>query len=784
MDKIMINKSLRSIWRNKKSYFSGIFVLAIGLSMFIGMFSGYIIYNESVRIYHIETNFADVFASVAAMPRSSVDRLTRLNGVAQSQGTLKHAVNARLDGVNDLIGVLLVGVDESRPNIINQFRYIGEPISADNDIWLSGSFYNAHSLEIGDNIRLLINGRYENFIIRGTVTCPEYLFVPAVGGGIADESLNTVGFVSTSVVEISAGMTGLVNNISLTLDESVTFAEVEPYLQAAMERYGLINLISRQNHASYLTIVMQGAMLIMMATLFPALFLSIAIGMLYVTLKRLITMERTEIGTLKAMGFSSKYIIGGYLLQGALAATLGFLLALVFGWVIGGAFYGLIAEFFDLAWLPFTFNTTVVISGFLIALSVSLLGVVMGAKSSLKIQPAEAMREAPPKAKSAGSKFNGLFSRLLLDTGGKLAIRSMQRNARRVIITIASIGTIFSFMNVNFTVGQFISDMTDRMFEVVQTSDGTIILSSPKPSSALIRDFSQMRGVLDVETVLTMPIEFENNGVTRTLVIYGLSADAALFNIFDNDGTQIRTDSGGLIISRFFADELGLQVGQIVSFDNPNFRTKAYVELTQIYESATGMGAYMEISELSMLFGSETIANMVMINAEEGFLPIIWDELAEAGNISGLNDYERAHAFARINADLNNNIFSLISLVSIIICFAIIYNISSIALGEKQREYATLRVLGFQAPAVAEINTFEYVLMLIAGSIVGIIVSYLLIPVIGSTFSFENSIINPRLALFPTAASFVGCALAVAVSCFLTGKQIKKFNLVDVLKER
>ena len=784
MDKIIINKSMRSIWRNKKSYFSGIFVLIIGLGMFIGMFSGYLAYMESVRLYHIETNFADVFASVRAMPGGSVDRLTRIDGVAQSQGVLKHATNARLDGVDDLIGVLLVGVDENKPMTINQFRYTGESLSASNDILLSSAFYDTHNLNIGDTIRILINGRYENFTIRGTVLSPEYLFVPTIVGGFADASLNTVGFVLTSVVETSAGMPGAVNNIRLTLDKSVAFEDVEPYLYSAMERYGVIDLVSRENHFSYTAIIQQGTTFTMMAIVFPVMFLSIAIGMLYVTLKRLITMERTEIGTLKAIGFSGRYIMNGYLLQGALAAIISFVLSIVFAWIVGSTFYNLIAEFWDLAWLPFSLNTAVVISGFFMSLLVSLFGVIMGARSSLGVQPAEAMREAPPSSGSSGSKFTGLFSRLLLDTGGKLAIRSMQRNMRRVIITVISIASVFALMNTFFTLGQFLSDITDDLFYKVQTSDGTIVLNRHEPSNALIRDIGQMHGVLEVETVLSIPVELENNGFTRSLVITGLDSAANLFNIFDNNGSRLRTDSGGLILSRFSANELGLTVGQSVSVDHPNFHTKAYVEVTQLIESSTSMGAYMEISELSMLFGSETVANMVMINVEEGYLPVIWEQLADAGNISALNDNERAHAHARENADINNAIFNIINLVSIIICFAIVYNISNIALGEKQREYATLRVLGFQAPAVTEINTFEYVLMLIVGSIMGIGISYLIIPQVGAMFSFEESIISVGLTPLPTLLTFIGVTLAVAVSCFLTGRQIRKFDLVEVLKER
>ncbi|MCL2839885.1 MAG: FtsX-like permease family protein [Defluviitaleaceae bacterium] len=784
MNKIIINKSLRSIWRNKKSYFSGIFVLVIGLGMFIGMFSGYLVYMESVRLYHLETNYADVFASVRAMPLDSVDRLTRIDGVAESQGILKHDTNARLAGFDDLIGVRLIGIDENRPLTINQFSYTGESIREGNDILVSSAFYNAHGLHIGDTIRLLIGGQYENFTIRGTVLHPEYLFVPNVGGGVADDSLNTVGFVQVNVVETVANMQGAVNNVRLVLDESVTFEAIEPYLIDAMERYGMINMVSRYHHGSYMAIIQQSTTFSMMAILFPSMFLTIAIGMLYVTLKRLITMERTEIGTLKAMGFSGRYIVSGYLLQGTLAAIISFLLALVFGWFVGGAFYNLIAEFWDLAWLPFVLDTTIIIAGFFIALGVSLFGVIMGAKSSLGVQPAEAMREAPPSANSAGSKFNGIFSRLLLNTGGKLAIRSMQRNKRRVLITVVSIALVFTLMNTFFTMGQFMSDITDDAFLKLQVSDGTITLNRFESRDVLLRDIGQMQGVLEVETVLAIPVELENNGVTRTVAVSGVAANATLFNIFDNNGSQLWTDSGGIILSRFFADELGVTVGESISVYNANLRTHVYVEVTQLVEAAGGMGAYMEISQLSALFSSEPVANMLMINVEEGYLPIIFDSLADAANISGFSDNERAHAFARINADMNNAIFNIINLVSVIICFAIIYNISNIALGEKQREYATLRVLGFQANAVTEINTFEYVIMLILGTILGIIFSYFNIPSIGTMFSFEQSIISVGLSLVPTAMTFVGVAVSVAVSCFLTGRQIRKFNLVDVLKER
>jgi len=783
MDRITINKSLRAIWRNKKSYFSGIFVLIVGLGMYIGFVSAYLLYMDSVHQYHVDTNFADVFASVRTMPHASVDRLTRIDGVTASQGSLVSVASARLDGFSDIIGVLLIGVDDSRPMNINQMTVVGEPILTDNDILVSSSFFDAHDLSIGDTIRILMNGRYETFTIRGTALHPEYLFAPTVSGGMGDD-VNTVGFVQLGVVETHANMQGAFNGVRLTLDELTTFADVERELTDAMERYGLVQLVPRERHSSFIGLVGQSMVFSMMGTMFPPMLLAIAVGMLYITLKRIITLERTEIGTMKAMGFTGRHIVSGYLIQGVLASLLSFVLAVPFGWVTGGAFYNLIAEVIDLAWKPYTLHTGILISAFFISLAASLVGVLMGARSSLNVQPAEAMREALPTGGSKGSKFNGFISRLILNTGGKIGLRSMQRNKRRVAITVISIATIFTIMNTFFTMGQTIATLNEDMFHKIQVRDGTINLNRNEPRDALVRHIEQIPGVLEVEAFLTMPVDLSNNGTARTLSIQGIAADSNMFNIFDNNGTQLRTDSGGIILSTFFADELGLSLGDMVTVSHNSLPHDAYVELTQVVTAAVGVGAYMEISELSMIFGSKTIANWAMINVEDGYLPIIFDQLADAGNISGLADSERGIAFARENSEVNNNIFNIINFVAVLLCFAVIYNISNIALGEKQREYATLRVLGFQAPAVTEINTFEYVIMLIMGTALGILISYFNIPAIGAMFSFEQGILNPQISFMPTLMTFIGVAASVAFSCFLTGRQVRKFNLVDTLKER
>lgn len=784
MNKHLVIKSLRTIWRNRRAYLSGIFVLAIGLSVFIGMLSTMMLFNKTVESYFKQTHLADVFAEVVSIPKDAVNNLVKIDGIAQSQGVLEHSVSGRVQGFDDVVSVRLIGTDERNERRINTYEYTGEPIGTNNDIWLGKTFYDTHNLSIGDTISLLIDGQYVLFNICGTVASPEYMVAGLEGGAIVDVSMATIGFVHESIVESSAGMSGMVNNISITLDTSYTFNNVQPFLEEALEKYGLIRLISRDNHQSFSVVVSELDAILTIVIIIPPLFLGIACAILYVMLNRSIEMERTEIGTLKALGFSNRFILNGYLLQGAVVAFVGFVLAQALGRIIGSTYYNLIMGYYAIEPKPFALEMQMNLFGLLIALSVSLFTIMIGTKAALKIQPAEAMRAASPISTGSKIQLDNLFIRLFFDTGGKYAIRSILRNRKRIVTTILSVGTAFALVNILFTLHQNIITLNDSRYTQTEVSDVTVILSDFKSADVILRDIERINGVVEAEAVLSVPVVIDHNGNTRSLVIYGLDKNASLLNIFDIKGNRYRPTIGGLILHRFYAEDLGIAEGEKVALQNTNFYKDAVVEVSLIIEERFGMGAYMEIGELSKLFGSETVSNMLLIDIEEEFFPMVREKILAAGNVDAFNDNLQGLAYNREMAQSTIVILNIMTFISVVICFAVVYNTAMISLGEKQREYATLRLLGFQVSDVSAINNFEYALILFAGSIIGTVISYYATPPISASFNYELAIANTDITLLSTLLAFVCCSLAVMVSCTLIKKHIKKFMLADVLKER
>ncbi|MCL2426257.1 MAG: ABC transporter permease [Oscillospiraceae bacterium] len=783
MLKLIIINRLRSILKNKKQFISSVLVLSIGLGVFVGMGSTLVIFNETIDSYHYDSNYADAFASVVAMPRSNVERLDRIDGVSESLGVLEHSVDARIEGFDDIVSVRLVGVDADYSRTINMYRYTGAPLESINDIWLGRVFFDTHNLSVGDTIHLLVNGRYEAFTIRGEVISPEFMFVTPDGGTFADDYLSTVGFVQTPVVERAANMYGFVNSVSIILDEGSSFTDVRLFLEDALSHFGLLSILCRSDHPNYIFVASQSSSVVVLATVIPFIFLSVACAMMYIAFKRLVEVERVEIGTLKAIGLSDRIIVTGYIFQGWIAATIGFTLSLGLGWIIGSSYYEMLMDVFTIDSLPYTLDLQTSISGLLAALFVCLLSVVMGARVAIKVKPAEAMRSAYQTASARDVKLDGFFFRLLLETDGKYAIRSMFRNKRRTLMTVFSIALTFALINFLFALNQHITEITEKRYNTIEVSDATLFLERPGYRNTILNEMFRIPGVIDAEVGLAFPVELEFDGVIRDVTIYSLDEDARLFNIIDIWGNRHHPD-GGIILNYYYADSLGVSEGQIVTLYNRQASRTKQVMVSQVVEESFGIGAYMSLSEFSLLFGAYEISNMVLINVDENYFDDIQNELLEAANVVWINDNSRAVESLREAGQATEIILNILIVVSIIICFAIVYNTSIISLEEKQCEYATLRVLGYRVSEVSSINTFEYSVKLIVGSIIGTIIAFFISPPLSSLFNSETSRFWAEITMDSTMLAFVSCTLSVAISCILIRGQIKKFNLASVMKER
>jgi putative ABC transport system permease protein len=294
---------------------------------------------------------------------------------------------------------------------------------------------------------------------------------------------------------------------------------------------------------------------------------------------------------------------------------------------------------------------------------------------------------------------------------------------------------------------------------------------------------NRIPGVVEAEAHLVLPVELEYQGNTKKLSVYGLDKDAKLFNVLDTGGNRHQLD-GGIMLNRFRADELGVSEGQTVVMYSPQIRKAVHVEVAEVIEETYGVGAYMDLSELSMLLGSENISNMLLINVKDDLSHDVQTKITESNNVLWYNDNSSGLESLKESTQATEGTFMIMIIMSIIMCFAVIYNTSSISLGEKRREFATLRIIGYQLSDVSELNTFEYILMLIIGSVIGTVIAFVATPPLSAAFNTEEMMLSAKITLQSTLLAFVSCTIAVAISCVLIKRQIKKFSLADLMKER
>ena len=772
------------MWRSKKAYLSCIMVLAIGLGVFTGMLSAARFFENSIEEYYRQSNFADVFVSVISMPKNAVPALEKIDGIRAAEGKLTRNIKASVEGMDDLISVKLVGVDLKNPPDISRFSYDGVNIAGHNDIWLNQGFLEAHNFGVGDKISLILDGGRREFNICGSVFSPEYIMLIPSDGSFPDAGTNTVGFVGLSVVERAGETAGMVSDIGIVLEDGYSFGDIRLPLENALEKYGLIAMVPREENPSHNILKSNVTTLTLIATIIPMIFLGMSIIMLYIMLKRFIEQERVEIGTLKAFGYNNREIISGYLIYGLITGAAGFLLSLFLGSLIGGTFYGMMQDFFRLPSDNFRLLFPVCMQGIFFSMSSSLLAVVMGARAIMHIQPAEAMRSAAADMKSLKYKFDGRLFRAAFNSRGIMAVRSLVRSRFRSILTLACVTFIFTLTNFLLAFNMDVTNSLEKHYTRADTSDMTINLGEILPASRAAGDAGKMAGVTAAEPMLIMPATLKNSNMEAEASIYGIVQGAQMYNIIDNFGKEHIPREDGIIMSRSVADKLKAKEKEKIEIESPYLRENVYVPVIRIIDESTQAGCYMELSALGRIFGRTTAANTVMIRVQGEEMSALKNKLMLAGNVAGYIDKNKMFQVAEENNGVTVGLITMLIVLSVVLCFGVIYNVSRISLGEKQRDLAVMRILGFTYGEVAEMNAIEQWILFFAGSLLGLVMSYFVSPLLSSLFNTENGTFNVSISAVSSALTLALCVVAVAFANALAKRQIKKFNLVEVLKER
>lgn len=782
---ILLKQALRSVWRGRRAYIACLVLLGIGIAVYVSFNLLFRNLSAAMDNMYEKQRFGEVFAQLGGIPRSDVDKVAELPGVAALQATVVADARVEREDSTRIAALRLASIDLAESERINDFLLVAGALPGEDGILIGEAFAAANGIAPGDGIKLVIGGREVEPVVSGIVQSPEYVYaIPDSGQLMPDDEAFGFGYMPVDRLEVLAGKTGVATNLSMLLAEGISFQNMKYQLEDVLAPYGVKALYERKDQPSHAMLKQEIDSIGSMATSLPMVFILMAVIILYIMLKRIIEQERMQIGTLKAFGFSDRAILGHYLIYGGLTGTVGGILGVVCGLWMTDGMSAIYMEYFHLPAIRVPPEPVFIAVGFAIALAAGLAGAYFGARGVLRLNPAEAMRAPTPPMVHGDAIGRIPALRALLASYGYMAVRNITRNRFRSAFVL--VGMAFSFALTAFmaSFGEMFDALMLDQFTKVERYNVKVSLEAPMDPATAIEAAVRLNGVRSVEGILEMPVELRRENRKETVSVTAVRADSSLYHLYDSElRRNLSLPPGGAVLSSSLADKLGARRGDVLMLCTPYTGDDEYpVPVLGVIHSNLGATAYMQLDTLySLLQIPPTVTGLLVdtADAEE-----IRTSLIDAEQVSAMANQTEMKKVYTDMLDTYGVMIYMLQLAGVAIAFAIITNTASISLSERKREYATMRVLGMHPAEIARVVGFEYWVLSAAALPFGIALTRLL--KVAMAGMINNDVFSIPLYTAPSsfATAAVLCGLTVFLSNRMAQRKIARFDMVEVLKER
>lgn len=781
-------KMIRDIKRNIVSYMACIIVVATGLLIFTCMSLVSDNLNSARDRFYENANFADGFISVKGIPYSKIDNLEKIKGINQIEGRVTKDVRVYSEDNNESKYLRLISIDLDKENHLNKPVLISGNYLKDNvnNILVDDNFFKANNLKIGDKISLIIDGKKVDLNISGTEMSPDFVYAMKSGQDLFPDPENFgIAYVPYSYIKPYLKEKTLVNDLSFNLDKNVKYKDVSENLKSSLTPYSLNSIYERKDQPSNLMLSQELKGLEGMAKSLPIMFLGIAAFILYIMLKRTIELQRGQIGILKSFGYTSREILYHYISYAVFVGLIGGILGGISGIALASPMTEMYKQYFSIPNITSSFSIYYTILGVVISLAVSIAAGFQGSKRVLKLQPAEAMRPDVPKTAGKTKIEKVKFIWNSLNSQGKMAVRNIFRNKGRSFFTLVGTMFAFSLMCTFFNSLNMFDVMFNEQYEKVQLYDCKISFQQLVNSGNMVNEIVHRKEVKAAEPMLEVAVNLKNSWREKNVAIIGLTSESKLYNILDKNGSVVKLPDSGLVLSKRAAQVLDAKVGTVLEVESSLWgdeKKKIYV--SKIVPQYLGMNAFMSQKQLSRLIGNNNYATSLILKISPSDIESFKEYCNKSPIITAIE--VKADSIKKINDMLKTSILVIWSLLvfSVIIGFIIIYTSSDISFSERERELASLRVMGFSEKEVLEVLSTEQFFISVFSIIIGIPVVKLMMGVVVSSMNSDLYSIPSMIGYKSILAGIIGTWAALLLAKSALKLKIKKLDLVNVLKER
>ncbi|MBQ5678177.1 MAG: FtsX-like permease family protein [Clostridia bacterium] len=554
-------------------------------------------------------------------------------------------------------------------------------------------------------------------------------------------------------------------------------------------------VLNRDAVESYMSFKNDTQSISAIGTVFPIIFFLVAALVALTTMTRMVEEQRTQIGTLKALGYSKFTIIGKYILYAGLATVIGSVIGVFLGeftipYFIVGAYK---TAYYNLGDTVVTLNVLHALVASLAAIICTIGATFFACYKELRAAPAELMRPEAPKAgkRILLENIDAIWERL--NFGQKAAMRNLFRYKKRFFMTLFGVGGCMALLLVGLGIRDSVSAMANNQYGEVLKYDGIVSVDSTLTRAqrrAMLSDVSDISDITDyIQANRTMVYAIGKNADEKNAYLV-VPRDTDTFEDYISireRGSlvdELELTDEGVIITEKYAKLLSASIGDsiYVRLSESDAYPKE-VKVVGITENYIFNYIYMTPKLYQSLYNVTAETNVLLLKMEDA--ANVEDISSRLLKISGVNSVTmNADELQELNTVINSLYFIVILMIvaAAILAFVVLYNLNNINISERHRELATLKLLGFYDKELSAYVYRENVVLTLLGTILGIFLGIVLHRFVMVTVETDVYMFGRELQPLSIAIGAVLTIIFALATNLIMYFRLKKIDMIESLK--
>ncbi|HTV24895.1 MAG TPA: FtsX-like permease family protein [Polyangiaceae bacterium] len=780
-------KLFRELLQLKGQILTIALVVGSGITSFAALRGTYESLEASRSRYYDDRRFAHVFANAKRAPTDVARQVEALPGVAVVETRTTGEITLPVESLRRPAYGRLLSIPsghEPATNAPHLRRGRWPERGAPDEVAVLESFAEAHGLAPGDRLDAVIEGRLRTLRITGVALSPEFVFAIRPGALAHDPKRYAVLWMERGAAASALGLEGAFNELSVRLEPGASEDEVKAGIDRLLAAHGGFGAFGRKDQISHRILSQELSQLHTLATMVPLIFLAVTVFLVNLVLGRLVHLQRTEIATLKAIGYSNRTLFAHYCSLVAAVVLPGGALGIIGGHALGSRVLALYERAFRFPTLEFRLSAAVVLIGLFASAGAALVGALGAVWSAAQLPPAVAMRPPAPAAYRQ-SRLDRWRMSALLSQSGRMVLREIQRRPLRSLLSALGMAGAAALLILGRFAWDSLLHYFDDTFLREQRQDLQVVFTKPLPPRA-VGELGAWRGVRRAEGVRSVAVRARHEQRWRETVMIAIAPDATLRRLVSKAGAIAAAPRDGVVVSEALAQVLGFDIGDSLELLlREGERRTVSVPVVGTLDDAVGLGVYAPTELIASLERDAGAVSSVLLDVEPDAIASIEARLRQSPAVLDVSDVrDDMNRLLDMNAQVMDVWTAVSVLLAASVVFGVVYNNARITAAARSRELASLRVLGFTRREVSAILLYSLVIEVAVAIPVGLWLGgvwarWFMRSIDRESFRWQV-VIAPETYLMVVVVVLT----AAAASALWVRRSIDRLDLIGVLKSR